>query len=274
MTSSHGGSSRGQRLAHVVNGQAVTAEADGNGPVDALFGAVDSRRRAGPRLAPGADRLRDPRGLGRRGRPGPGARPGATLDRPRGHGRHGDRPRVIDEHHRGLAGGLPRGAREAALADGRHDRSAATRVRRRRGATQPDDVPARPHPGDGIGPEIVDGRPARPRRRRRPLRLRRSSGPRCSSAASPSTPTARPSATRTSRSARLRTRSSSGAVGGPKWDDPAATVRPEQGLLALRKELGLFANLRPVAAEPALVDAVAAATATSSRAWTCSSSAS
>ncbi|MFN8623977.1 MAG: 3-isopropylmalate dehydrogenase [Chloroflexota bacterium] len=46
-----------------------------------------------------------------------------------------------------------------------------------------------------------------------------------------------------------------GAVGGPKWDDPAAKVRPEQGLLALRKGLGLFANLRPVAAEPALIGA-------------------
>jgi 3-isopropylmalate dehydrogenase len=37
-----------------------------------------------------------------------------------------------------------------------------------------------------------------------------------------------------------------GAVGGPKWSDPNATVRPEQGLLRLRKELGLFANVRPV----------------------------
>jgi 3-isopropylmalate dehydrogenase len=37
-----------------------------------------------------------------------------------------------------------------------------------------------------------------------------------------------------------------GAVGGPKWDDPRARVRPEQALLGLRKELGLFANLRPV----------------------------
>jgi len=39
-----------------------------------------------------------------------------------------------------------------------------------------------------------------------------------------------------------------GAVGGPKWDDPNAKVRPEDGLLGLRKELGLFANLRPVKA--------------------------
>jgi len=44
-----------------------------------------------------------------------------------------------------------------------------------------------------------------------------------------------------------------GAVGGPKWSDPRASVRPEQGLLRLRKELGLFANLRPVKVIPALV---------------------
>jgi len=46
-----------------------------------------------------------------------------------------------------------------------------------------------------------------------------------------------------------------GAVGGPKWDDPTAKVRPEQGLLALRKGLGVFANLRPVKVHPALVEA-------------------
>ena len=45
-----------------------------------------------------------------------------------------------------------------------------------------------------------------------------------------------------------------GAVGGPKWDDPKAKVRPEDGLLALRQELGLFANLRPVKVLPMLVN--------------------
>ena len=45
-----------------------------------------------------------------------------------------------------------------------------------------------------------------------------------------------------------------GAVGGPKWDDPTAKVRPEQGLLGLRKGLSVFANLRPVKVHPALVD--------------------
>jgi 3-isopropylmalate dehydrogenase len=48
-----------------------------------------------------------------------------------------------------------------------------------------------------------------------------------------------------------------GAVGGPKWDNPAARVRPEQGLLAIRKGLGLYANLRPVKVHPLMVNASA-----------------
>jgi len=46
-----------------------------------------------------------------------------------------------------------------------------------------------------------------------------------------------------------------GAVGDPKFDDPQAKVRPEQALLGLRKELDLFANLRPVCVMPTLADA-------------------
>ena len=46
-----------------------------------------------------------------------------------------------------------------------------------------------------------------------------------------------------------------GAVGGPKWDDPSAKTRPEAGLLRIRKELGLFANLRPITPFPQLLDA-------------------
>ena len=45
-----------------------------------------------------------------------------------------------------------------------------------------------------------------------------------------------------------------GAVGGPKWDDPDAATRPEDGILAIRKSLGLFANLRPVKVYPALIN--------------------
>jgi len=46
-----------------------------------------------------------------------------------------------------------------------------------------------------------------------------------------------------------------GAVGGPKWSDPGARVRPEQGLLELRRVLGVFANLRPVRTLPEMLDA-------------------
>jgi 3-isopropylmalate dehydrogenase len=45
-----------------------------------------------------------------------------------------------------------------------------------------------------------------------------------------------------------------GAVGGPKWSDPNAPVRPEQGLLGLRAALGVYANLRPLQVHPALAD--------------------
>lgn len=46
-----------------------------------------------------------------------------------------------------------------------------------------------------------------------------------------------------------------GAVGGPQWDDPRAKTRPEAGLLKIRKEMGLFANLRPIVPFPQLLDA-------------------
>lgn len=46
-----------------------------------------------------------------------------------------------------------------------------------------------------------------------------------------------------------------GAVGGPKWDDPSAKTRPEAGLLKIRQELQLFANLRPIQTWDQLVDA-------------------
>ena len=45
-----------------------------------------------------------------------------------------------------------------------------------------------------------------------------------------------------------------GAVGGPKWDDPTAAMRPEAGLLQLRAEMGVFANIRPVKVYPNLIE--------------------
>src|SRR5699024_1533620 len=46
-----------------------------------------------------------------------------------------------------------------------------------------------------------------------------------------------------------------GAVGGPKWDKNPSELRPERGLLAIRKHFDLFANLRPVKAVPSLLGA-------------------
>jgi 3-isopropylmalate dehydrogenase len=46
-----------------------------------------------------------------------------------------------------------------------------------------------------------------------------------------------------------------GAIGGPKWSSPQTKIRPESGLLRLRKHLGVYANLRPVAVHPALRNA-------------------
>jgi 3-isopropylmalate dehydrogenase len=46
-----------------------------------------------------------------------------------------------------------------------------------------------------------------------------------------------------------------GSVGGPRWSDPSATTRPEAGLLALRKAMGVFANIRPIRSYPELLDA-------------------
>ena len=45
-----------------------------------------------------------------------------------------------------------------------------------------------------------------------------------------------------------------GAVGGPKWDDPAATVHPEDAILQLRSHMGVFANIRPVKVHSWLAD--------------------
>ena len=66
-----------------------------------------------------------------------------------------------------------------------------------------------------------------------------------------------------------------GAVGGPKWSRPDAKVRPEQGLLQLRKALGLFANLRPVRAAPGAARRLAhqgASCCAASTSWSCASS--
>jgi len=108
-------------------------------------------------------------------------------------------------------------------------------------------------PGDGIGPEIVD------QAERVLTQVAEQFGHQFSLSRQPiggcaidefgtALPDATLEACRNSDAVLL------GAVGGPKWDDPTAKVRPEQGLLKIRKELGLFANLRPINPHPALLD--------------------
>ena len=104
-------------------------------------------------------------------------------------------------------------------------------------------------PGDGIGPEVVA------EARRRPRAVAKAGGHTferrealIGGAAIDATGSALPPAT-----LELAQQSDAvllGAVGGPKWDDPRAKVRPEQGLLAIRQVLGLYANLRPVRRAP------------------------
>jgi 3-isopropylmalate dehydrogenase len=109
-------------------------------------------------------------------------------------------------------------------------------------------------PGDGIGPEVV----AEARRvlevvaRKHGHELEARDGL-IGGIAIDETGTALPPAT--VEAARACDAVLLGAVGGPKWDDPTAKVRPEQGLLGIRRELGLYANLRPVTVHPKLVSA-------------------
>ena len=75
---------------------------------------------------------------------------------------------------------------------------------------------------------------------------------RCRSAASAIDQTGDPLPPATLRSCLAADAVLLGAIGGPKWSSPQAKVRPESGLLKLRQELGVYANLRPVAVHPAL----------------------
>jgi len=109
-------------------------------------------------------------------------------------------------------------------------------------------------PGDGIGPEVTSEAlkvlAAVAKRFGHQFETREAL---IGGAAIDATGTALPDATL--ESARAADAVLLGAVGGPKWDDPRAKVRPEQGLLAIRKGLGLYANLRPVAVNDKLLGA-------------------
>src|SRR5260370_4240888 len=105
--------------------------------------------------------------------------------------------------------------------------------------------------GDGIGPEVVDeGRRVLERVAARFGHELRFSEQLLGGVAIDATGDAFP--TQTLQACESADAILLGAVGGPKWDDPQAKLRPEQGLLGVRKALGLYANLRPVRVHPAL----------------------
>ena len=241
----------------VVAGEAKAANATGNGPVNALFGAVDEAVQPVLGWHPVLTEYEIKAVSGGRGRAGPGARALPPVAR-RGAGsarRH--RPRPVDQHHRGLARGVPRAPPTSSTGP----RSTGSRSRSSAGA-RPRSCrdrwlePAPRYrialiPGDGVGPEVVAGAVVGPRgaragrsgsafdwvgaaRRRDRHRHLRRGDPARGRRGVPRRPTPCCWA----------------PCGGPKWDDPDATVRPEQALFALRSGLGLFANLRPITVAP------------------------
>ena len=235
--------------------------------------AVRGRRRGGAgrlRLAPGARGLRDQGRVRRRGRPGPGAGALPPLGEfgARRAGRLG--ARVEHQHHRGLHRGLPRRGQQAPRRNGRRPGR-----RRRSSASAPPRTFPSPMPtfriasigGDGVGPEVIaaarlvlDAVGARDGLRDRVAGRRgRRRGHRCLRDAL----RAEDLAAVGSCDAILL-----GAVGGPRWDDPDAKVRPEQALFALRGGLELFANLGPSRSTPRSCPRRPSAPS-SSRAWTC-----
>ena len=109
-------------------------------------------------------------------------------------------------------------------------------------------------PGDGIGPEVTAAArhvlEAIARRFAHRFEFREAAIGGCAIEA-----TGTPLPAETLASCRAADGVLLGAVGGPQWSDPSAPVRPEQGLLELRRGMGVFANLRPVMTHPALYEA-------------------
>ncbi len=227
--------------------------------------AVQGRGRgdhARPRLVPGPHRVRDQGRLRRRRRTGPGPGPRPPLDRRRARGRDRDRPRPVHEHHRGIPRGVPRGRQQAPRGGGGRRRR-GLRGRAYRGGSPVTEAAGEGSPpvyrvalipGDGVGPEVIAGA----------VSVLEAVGRRfgfgfawdeliVGGAGIDAYGVAiRPEDVEACRDADAVLL---GAVGGPRWDDPDASVRPEQALFALRGGLGLFANLRPITVAPQLIAA-------------------
>ncbi len=113
VTSSHGGKATGT-VTLTVNGDRTLHGGHRQRPRQRALPRGGRGPPAGPRLAPDPDRVRDQGGLGRRGRPGPGAGPLPPLVRCRARRARGLRSRAVHQHHRGLAGRVPRRHQQAA----------------------------------------------------------------------------------------------------------------------------------------------------------------
>ena len=239
--------------------RSARAEATGNGPVNALFGAVDEALQPVLGWHPTLTEYEIKAVVGRRGRPGPGPGPlPALVGRGPGRARR-DRPRPIDQHHRGLARGLPRRGQQAPRR--RDQRRVGRRSSRRAAASRPAVTERRPRRPTASRrsratasgrrssprPGAWSTRPARafgfavdwsehPRRRRRDRRLRRRDPRR-----GPRRRAGRPTRSCSARSA---------ARSGPTRPRRSGRSRPSSRCAAAS---GLFANLRPVTVHPALV---------------------
>ena len=261
VTSSHGGNATGT-VTLTIDGEERTAEATGNGPVNALFGAVDEALQPvlgwHPDARPSTRSRRSRRARTPRARCWSAAVARRTRARARSSSSgHGLSTNIIEAS----LDALPRGGQQAPRRRDQRRRGRVRRAAHRRGPPVTETVTTyriATIPGDGVGPEVVAA--AR--------RVVDAAGAAFGFAVDwteflvggvaidtygvairPEDVTACGEA-----DAILL-----GAVGGPKWSDPSATVRPEQALFALRGGLGLYANLRPVSVHPALVGVLAAA---------------
>ena len=159
VTSSHGGNAVGT-VTLSVNGDGTECRGDRERPGQR---ALQGRRRhapAAPRLAPDADRVRDQGRVGRRGRAGPGTGPLPPLVGRGTRRARRVRPRVIHEHHRGVARRLSRRDQQAPWRRDQRGRRGIREPAGRRGPamTEADLQTYRiaTIPGDGVGPEVVE----------------------------------------------------------------------------------------------------------------------
>ena len=252
VTSSHGGNATGS-VTLTIAGEERTAEATGNGPVNALFGAVDDALQPVLGWHPTLTEYEI-----KAVSAGEDAQ-GQVLVRCRRSSDEGPGALVVTGH--GLSTNIIEASLEAYLVGGEQAprRRDQRRVRGVRVATPGRVAPVtRRRTGSPRSRATGSGRRSSPlpgvsSTRPAPGSGSRSSGPSSWSAGRRSMPLASRSATRTSRRAGAADAVLLGAVGGPKWSDPSAPVRPEQALFALRGGLGLFANLRPISVQPTLV---------------------